>query len=64
MRAAECLLAVCVLAAMAIADGPDDRDDVARGRQVFSKSCSNCHFVPDPTIERDRVWLGLIKTTA
>ncbi len=64
MRAAVCLWAAGVLAAIAIADGPDDRGDVARGRQAFSKSCANCHFIPDPSVERDRVWLGLIKTTA
>jgi hypothetical protein len=33
-------------------------------RDVFMKNCLNCHFVPDVTIERDRVWLDLIKTTA
>lgn len=33
-------------------------------RDVFMKNCLNCHFVPDVTIERDKVWLDLVKTTA
>lgn len=58
------LLAIGVLATIAIADGPKDGGDAAVGKRAYSKSCANCHFVPDPTIERDKVWLGLIKTTA
>jgi hypothetical protein len=33
-------------------------------RDSFVKRCQSCHFVPDLSIERDRVWLDLIKTTA
>ena len=58
------LLGICSIVAIALADGPKDGGDAALGKRAFSKSCANCHFVPDPTIERDKVWLGLIKTTA
>lgn len=57
-------LGICLIAAIAVADGPKEGGDVGVGRQAFARSCANCHFVPDTTIERDRVWLGLIKTTA
>ncbi len=57
-------LGICAIAAIAVADGPKDGGDPAVGRRAFAKSCANCHFAPDTTIERDRVWLGLIKTTA
>ena len=58
------LLGICAIAAIAVADGPKDGGDPAVGKRAFTKSCANCHFVPDPTIERDKAWLGLIKTTA
>lgn len=57
-------LGVTALAVLAIADGQEDRTNHAHARQVFAQRCANCHFVPDPEIERDKAWLGLIKTTA
>ncbi len=38
--------------------------DIEAGRKLFTQRCVNCHFVPDATIARDRVWTELIKTTA
>lgn len=35
-----------------------------QAEQTFAQRCANCHFVPDQTIERDRAWTELIKTTA
>lgn len=64
MKAALCLSALCIAAVLAIADGTKDSEDVAIGRKAFARSCVNCHVAPDLTIERDRVWLGMIKTTA
>jgi len=44
---------------------PQDEPDLLKlGKEIYSSRCANCHFVPDTTIERDRVWLQLIKTTA
>lgn len=37
---------------------------LAVGRKVFRQNCVHCHFIPDRTIERDKVWTQLIKTTA
>lgn len=64
MRVVLAILGAAAIAAIAVADGDKDRGDVAIGRQTFMKRCANCHFVPDPSIERDKAWLGLIKTTA
>lgn len=33
------------------------------GREAWVESCSNCHFVPDPSIRFDRVWMAMIDTT-
>jgi mono/diheme cytochrome c family protein len=41
-----------------------DSPDLQMGREVFKNNCLNCHFVPDSTIERDKLWTQLIKTTA
>lgn len=38
--------------------------DLAEGKKAFNRGCANCHSVPDATIQRDRVWTELIKTTA
>ena len=38
--------------------------DLAEGKKAFNRGCANCHFVPDASIQRDRVWTGLIETTA
>lgn len=36
----------------------------AEGRALFEKRCANCHFVPDASIQRDKIWTTLLKTTA
>lgn len=58
------ILGLAVLAAIATADGPGDRDSIVHAKKMFAGRCASCHFVPDPIVERDKVWLGLIKTTA
>ena len=47
-----------------LAAGQDEPDLLKLGKEIYTSRCANCHFVPDSTIERDRVWLQLIKTTA
>ena len=42
----------------------DDEELMKVGKRVFSNQCSKCHFVPDTSIPRDKVWVNLIKTTA
>ncbi len=54
-----------VCAALTVALHPQDEPDLLKlGKDIYTSRCANCHFVPDSTIERDRVWLQLIKTTA
>lgn len=43
--------------------GQDDKP-VTEGKREFTSRCASCHFVPDAGLRSDRVWLGLIKTTA
>ena len=46
--------------------GPQESDEelIALGKKVFRQSCSRCHFVPDPDIERDKIWTELVNVTA
>jgi hypothetical protein len=36
----------------------------ADAQKTWEGRCASCHFVPDTSIDRDKVWLQLIKTTA
>lgn len=36
----------------------------AEGRALFEARCATCHFVPDASIQRDKIWTALLKTTA
>ena len=52
-----------VHAASAPAERPQD-GDVTKGRNVFHDRCSSCHFIPDTSIRRDKLWVQMINTTA
>ena len=34
------------------------------GGKVFHSRCMGCHFIPDSSLRRDRIWIGMIQTTA
>lgn len=37
--------------------------DLEAGKSAWTESCSNCHFVPDPSIKFDSIWLEMLQTT-
>ncbi len=56
-----------VIAAPGSAEPPElggGADLIQVGRALFLDRCVSCHFVPDRTIERDRIWLEHLRTTA
>jgi len=41
-----------------------EEESIRAGGRIWAARCSNCHFVPDSSIARDRIWTEMIQTTA
>ena len=34
------------------------------GKAAWKENCSACHFIPDTTLQSDRVWMEMLQTTS
>ncbi|MBI3098977.1 MAG: hypothetical protein HYY93_12160 [Planctomycetes bacterium] len=68
-RTEVCLLAA-VLAAVLVGcrstppTAPASPEHRAAGAKLWEANCAACHFVPDPAIRFDRIWLEMLQTTS
>ncbi len=67
-RPSSAWIVAALLAVPAAADPPAPQPEakaiLRAGERLWTERCSSCHFVPDSAIERDRVWIELLRTTA
>lgn len=56
-------IAVALAALLLPASGAHAQGNVAEGRKAFGR-CSNCHAVPDPSLEAEKLWVSMIAESA